>query len=422
MKKIVVKVGNMNDLHLGYHKPLVRHPNERFIFEFAKPRIRCGLLKKKRRAFNPLDNYFHYEVHQYPAQAKFIHSAFYPVSNKVPWIAEMSDVAVPLIGRSVWNVDFMNKFHGLFLKDPSYKKAMLKRISLYNTPYCKAILFWSIAGMVTTILRFMYYEILDTPEVLSFLKKSWVAYPAIKPMVKKVRLQDPRTVLFMARDFINKGGHIALRAFELLNKWDPGLELIYCGPIPESHRKQHARLLSRIKYYPAVEQQKAFQLLKRSDILLMPTLSENFGMILLEAQAAGCAPIAYYGEEAAAIKEIISNGRTGLLVRVPGKIDEQKEARRFFSRAKGLLSDPAKLKALKRSALSEIKHGKFSFSKHIRMLDKLFRSPLEADLPVPESGQEREIAVYGADQYQDLMNIYRKQHNIPNRIYIKFAS
>jgi len=82
--KPVISLGNLYNLHSGYHGAFVNYPNEYFTFKPAAPRIVCYQLDDQGGAFHPTKQPFYFEVHKYPAKAKFIQSASYPVSNKVP--------------------------------------------------------------------------------------------------------------------------------------------------------------------------------------------------------------------------------------------------------------------------------------------------------------------------------------------------
>jgi glycosyltransferase involved in cell wall biosynthesis len=72
-----------------------------------------------------------------------------------------------------------------------------------------------------------------------------------------------------------------------------------------------AHLHARIKVVPRYENREIFDLLKNHQIKLFPTLSEGFGLALLEAMACGLAPIS---SDVPGPRGIITNGHDGILV------------------------------------------------------------------------------------------------------------
>lgn len=415
--KDIVKLGNYYDLHTGYHDIFLNHPNRYFVFQAAKPKVLCGLLREGKKDFHPTEYPFYFELHQYPADSGFIQSTFFPVSNRVPWVVDMDDICVPFYGNTYINRNLTRRLRREYHNDPLYKRTILTRLSLYSSSYCKGILFWSMDGIKGALSCFKDFDIYNTPEVREFLQKVILAYPVVKPFIKRVKLNRPRTVLFMARGFEDKGGNIALAAFKKLRKHDPRIRLIYCGPISNKYKKCYADLLEQITYFPEVIHEEALLLLKKSDIFIFPTQFESFGITLIEAMAAGCIPLSYSGKDLEVIKEIIENGRTGVLLRKnEGGIDETKEAQRFFKKIIWLLSDDKKLRGMKRRALEEVTKGKFSFSKRIDLLKRLFNSRNEG--AEVNSLDKYKIYPYNADDFNNMLLEYRKHHKVPRRVMV----
>ncbi|MFC0681239.1 glycosyltransferase [Lysobacter korlensis] len=108
----------------------------------------------------------------------------------------------------------------------------------------------------------------------------------------------------------------AIRALGLARKWsgaDVRLDIYGDGP----QRERLGRIIQETGVSDAVRlrgyRPDARERLTEASFLLLTSTSEGFGLVLVEAMAAGCIPIAYdirYGPS-----EIITHGRTGFLVR-----------------------------------------------------------------------------------------------------------
>lgn len=416
--KDIIRLGNYYDLHTGYHGPFLEYQDRYFRFKTTKPRVLCYLLKGNKNIFHPVESPFYFEVHKYPAGSKFIQSAFFPVSNQVPWVVDMDNICLPLYGNACFNRGLMRKLYKNYFKNPLYRKIFLARIRLYSSPFCKGILFHELEGIKIAISAFLEFEIDGTPEVNEFLSKIILAYPVMKPLITKIKLHEPRTILFMARDFKNKGGDIALAAFQKLYEHDPHLNLIYCGPIPDKYKKDYADLLAVITYYPAVDHEQALFLLKKSDIFILPTQFEALGITLIETKAAGCVPVTYYGKGLEAMQEIIENKKTGILIRKPRYIaDTIMEGERFFKQIKRLLSDDILLVQMKQRALDEIVKGRFSFSNRITLLKNLFGSKTKRNKDKIYLSNYK-LCSYSASDFNKMIWNYCETHRIPRSILV----
>jgi len=421
MSKIIIKLGNYYDLHPGYHGPLLGLPNRKLGFLATKPKIICYLLAASRRKFHPAEYPFYVEAHQYPADATLIQSTSFPVLNRVPWVVDMNDLCPVLFGSASLNQPLTRKVVRDYFQDPRYRKTILARLSLYSTPYCKGILFWSLNSIKIFISWFKYFDIYHTAEVRAFLSKIVLAYPSALPLVKKARHRRRPTIIFMARDrdynFENKGGPIVLEVFKKLAARQKQMNLIYCGPLPNKYKKRYATLLKQIVYRQSVPHDQALQLLRQSDILLFPTQSEAFGMILLEAMAAGCVPVTYYGRDVEVTKEIITNNRTGVLIKKPDRVVPAGEAVKFLKVIDRLLADRKILFKIKQRALRETVAGKFSIPRRIIMLKRLFRSPDKGSAGSKVDLTSCKSYAFSAAHFIAQLLRYRDRHKLPNRIF-----
>jgi N-acetyl-alpha-D-glucosaminyl L-malate synthase BshA len=113
---------------------------------------------------------------------------------------------------------------------------------------------------------------------------------------------------------------------------DSRLILVGDGPDAPIARElgQELGLLDRIKFVGVVE--RVAPLLARADLLLLPSSSESFGLVALEAMASGVPVIA---SDVGGIPEVIDHGRTGYLAPV-GDVEA------MATYAIGLLQDKTK--------------------------------------------------------------------------------
>lgn len=93
-----------------------------------------------------------------------------------------------------------------------------------------------------------------------------------------------------------------LEDFELTIIGD-GNELKYLKKIGNNSRNE-------IKFLGRLSQEKVLQEMQKSDIFILPSINETFGMVYLEAMASGCITV---GTENDGIDGIIKNGENGFL-------------------------------------------------------------------------------------------------------------
>ncbi|MBI5411621.1 glycosyltransferase family 4 protein [Candidatus Peregrinibacteria bacterium] len=121
---------------------------------------------------------------------------------------------------------------------------------------------------------------------------------------------DAIVVTCIAELHPRKGHEYLLRAFEHLEMAAPRVHLFLVGKGP-----LEASLRRRYGQHPNIHflgwRDDIPELLKASDIVILPSLKEAFGMVLVEAMASGVAVI---GTNRGGIPDIVQDGVTGLLV------------------------------------------------------------------------------------------------------------
>lgn len=137
-------------------------------------------------------------------------------------------------------------------------------------------------------------------------------------------------VSFVGRKQEVKGFHVFLKTVEVAMARHKSLYVLAAGAEPKdsAHEKTFGlrrdirnklKASGRYAEFPAVPHAQLAEILKMSDILLAPSLSEPQGMVMLESMACGCVTISANVE---GIKESITHGTTGFLLNHPDNPDE----------------------------------------------------------------------------------------------------
>jgi glycosyltransferase involved in cell wall biosynthesis len=126
---------------------------------------------------------------------------------------------------------------------------------------------------------------------------------------RPARMDDGRTILFVGKDFVRKGGPVLLEAFRLVRRRHPKARLLLAGPRePIEGLPPGAVQLGPV---PFAELADVFAL---ATVFALPTPREPFGLAFLDAMACG---VPCVGTRTGAVPEIVADGATGQLV-APG--------------------------------------------------------------------------------------------------------
>jgi glycosyltransferase involved in cell wall biosynthesis len=125
--------------------------------------------------------------------------------------------------------------------------------------------------------------------------------------------QTDKLIITVGSLCAQKGHKYLLQAFAKVREGVPGSKLLVVGSGPEEQKLccLSARLQIKDSVIFMGARRDIPQLLKLSDIFVLPSLWEGFGIVLLEAMVSGLAVIA---TEVDGIPEIVIDGKTGLLV------------------------------------------------------------------------------------------------------------
>jgi glycosyltransferase involved in cell wall biosynthesis len=137
---------------------------------------------------------------------------------------------------------------------------------------------------------------------------------------RPVQKRDPSIILGVIGQLGQRKGHLyLLKALQDLVRTFPNIMLWIVGKEPEQSRERYTEHLYRYVEQANLERYVKFwgfqedipAILARLDILLLPSLQEPFGKIVIEAMAMGKPVIA---SKVGGVPEIVVNGETGILV------------------------------------------------------------------------------------------------------------
>jgi glycosyltransferase involved in cell wall biosynthesis len=188
--------------------------------------------------------------------------------------------------------------------------------TLMSRPNFKKLIFWSHAGYDTL----GSYGAIDAADLAD---KATVVYPAVRRIPDHlVRYQTGDLRLLFSGDFFRKGGAHVVDAFERARRRYPGTTLTVCSDERHDFNSPHPAVrteyLTKLKTMPGIDyrgriarEELMNEVYPTTDIFVMPTYVETFGMALLEAMAFG---IPVISTNHFAIPEMIENGVSGLLI------------------------------------------------------------------------------------------------------------
>lgn len=226
--------------------------------------------------------------------ADIVHSTrgIIQVMQKKPWLIDLESGGV------------FTSFNYKAIQNPLTKMIIIKALKSKN---CKKILPQSEAARkdLEFVLGKDYKKIKDKVEVL---------YLAMRPCRRKRIKHGKKFVIsFIGKEFYPKGGHDLLRAYEALTKKYKNLELRFKSEALDQYRDLKTPGLMFIKGH--LPRNKLFNLMYlESDVFVLPTHSDNYGVVFLEAMSAGLPVI---GTASFTVPELIEDGKNGFLITTP---------------------------------------------------------------------------------------------------------
>jgi glycosyltransferase involved in cell wall biosynthesis len=120
----------------------------------------------------------------------------------------------------------------------------------------------------------------------------------------------PFTMLFVGVCAVRKGVHYALEAW-LRSPASRNGTFMIAGEFLPAYAEKLAPMLSHPSVKVLGHRNDVPELMRKSDILVLPSIEEGFGLVITEAMGSGCVPLA-----SEACTEICSHMKTGLMHRV----------------------------------------------------------------------------------------------------------
>ena len=163
--------------------------------------------------------------------------------------------------------------------------------------------------------------------------------------------------------------------FEAVRRLGDRMELTLVGARPAVPCAALDEALRRHRWFPDLSNADVLREMRRSDVLLFPSLCEGFGLVILEALACGLPVISTPHTGA---PDVLTDGVDGFIVpiRSAGAIAEKLEL---------LLASPARLAAMKDAAAAKARE--FSWEKYRAAIARIVKAQI--DQPAPPGGVVR---------------------------------
>jgi glycogen(starch) synthase len=176
---------------------------------------------------------------------------------------------------------------------------------------------------------------------------------------------DAPLVVLAGRIEWEKGGDVAVRALPAVRRARPGTHLVVAGTgsqRPALEKLARARQVIRsVRFAGHLAEAELTALLGTADVALVPSSYEPFGMVALEAGAAGTPVVA---GAAGGLPEVVASGKTGLLV-------PPRDPEALAAAVVAVLSDPALAGRLVRAAQRDIE-ARFVWPVAARATEKVY--------------------------------------------------
>ncbi len=172
---------------------------------------------------------------------------------------------------------------------------------------------------------------------------------------------DGKKICYLGRMEPTKNPEDALKVFLNLKKKFPTLELNFVGGGSENHRleKEYGEI-EGVTYNGFVSEGTKYQLLREADVLIVPSIREGWGQIVIQANMVGTPVVGY---NVAGIKDSVVDKVTGELV-------YPRDLKALTQSVEKLLNNPEKLKEYSLNALKRAEDFSWDNSAKV-MLEKL---------------------------------------------------
>ena len=369
--------------HPGYHRELIQAPpkgvsydlHERMKFVVPTEAIFQGEYKKYVQ-YGWFCHSYAYTPY-FPKTVKLVHAHLSPVLGKRPYVLDTDSFHYPF---------FLNNLQFEQIKElkvpiePRYKqcsKGFKRRKALVcqvlKEKNCKKILPWS---------KWCEKSIKDLLKDSSIDKKVHQLYPAVDNISCKKTHTKTVKLLYVgghqSSSVYRKGGDDVLRAFNILSKKNKNIGLNYVGSVPRNLSTSFLKN-TRISFYAGLTKDQLFKIYKDSDIFVLPTRADSFGMSLLEAMNFSLPVITIKGKCAPAAEEIVEDSVSGFLIHRNWENNhsiEKLDLKTFVSKISVLIENENLRRNMGQAGKEEIVSGKFCVKKRNRKLKQIYEEAL----------------------------------------------
>jgi glycosyltransferase involved in cell wall biosynthesis len=139
----------------------------------------------------------------------------------------------------------------------------------------------------------------------------------LKGIYNAAPASDPSDLIYVGRLISHKNVDMLIRAIAIAKRTrdDISCKIVGSGPEKTSLQKlvENMGLTSNIQFVSAPNNLHLYGLMKAAKMLVLPSVREGFGLVVIEANAAGL-PVITTSHEDNAAKDLIENGVNGLVV------------------------------------------------------------------------------------------------------------
>lgn len=167
--------------------------------------------------------------------------------------------------------------------------------------------FDSVVAVSEYVRRFLVQRYRYPPGKVVAIRNGWTGVP-----LPRQAQEDLPCIVSVGNLRVEKGHGVLLRAFARVAPKHPAtLVLVGDGPLRASLESETVLLgiEDRVRFVGTVAN--VWPILSKADLFVLPSLSENLGIAVLEAMAAGVPVIA---SDVGGVGEVVTDGKTGLLV------------------------------------------------------------------------------------------------------------
>jgi glycosyltransferase involved in cell wall biosynthesis len=351
-----------------------------------------------------------------------VYSVSWPVLNRRSWVCEIDSFGYSIVfGRHLLAPEARKP--GYPFDDPGALAITRQRVGLalsaFAHPSCKALLLFTEAERSNISKWLVHLDL--TAHAGAFLEKCRVVRPACPSipaasLARKFSGRSKLRVVFCGVEFETKNGVVALETFRRILDAEAAVEVTYIGEIPAHFAERYRPTLAKVVHHPLIPRSSVLRIFRDAHILFHPSLSESYGMALVEAAAAGMAIVAARRRRIALSWEFL-DAQSGLLLDAghEGSIDEAK----WFADAIVRLADNrAAVEVMGRWNWDRCTTGEFSLHRRNAILCDIFGACPEGETLTLSNLAGREsvdLLTASSAQVRKMSRIYRERVGLAGR-------